>query len=1325
MSLSEPLESCDVLRKAGTAVVTAFDLRSRFPGYTAIRRDRPAEAGAENIGGGLLALLVDGLWWTPTRGAPPIVVEADDLTEMQDLTVYPHRAEKIRIAHLYIPPALANSPADPFKPAALPDGACTFGDLNAHHESWDPTFHLKSNRRGRNLRSWADETGARILNSGESTRIAAHSGTGVARTAPDVSIVPPRFRQAQWHVAECAGSDHSPVIVDLPLRCDPVRREGFSRTRWAWKRADWSRYRELTEQALAPAALPDASADVATLNGRLTEAILGAARAAVPTGNGRPGEKNKEWWSPQIKELANLRRQARKKALETGAKEDAARWSHLNNVTKRVIRKAKQESWQDFATTLDVSTDPTKIFNTIKAMDGRIPTTRSMPVMYDGERVLTDGRDKAELLARRYADVSRLESTDPAAERRLKSEIERRLREEEPTPAYARRPLPAAMLADLEALARPFQPEELRTALRSLRLRKAPGPDGVANEMLTHLGEHGRAALLRLASASWEAHAVPAAWRLAEIIPLLKKGKDAQAAKSYRPVSLTSCVAKLVERLVRARLQHLTERWGLLHHEQAGYRRCRSCEEQLTLISQFIADGLERGESTVMLAVDFTAAFDRAKRELLYKKMLDKGFPPRAVRWVQAFLTRRRFRVRCGDLQSSLREAHEGFPQGTVLGPLLWDLFFDDIIDALKGQGFPKGSLEVVCFADDVTVLIRGTHLPTLYKRAQEALDRLSRWEVEHQARVSLDKTTVTVFVPSRTPLPAERRPKLWYPDQAVPAPFTGVKRAITYEARPKLLGLTYDERLTFQAHVTDLRPKIQRRAHTLGALNGTKWGCNIRSLRALHLSYVQSKTEYGLAAYGPFATEHTLHPLETEQYHAACKISGCPKSTRRQVALLEAGLESVAQRVDHKTAVQYERSLRLPAGNRARAAAEEQGPAAPKRRSWRTHARGVLAGAELDACAREPLATFSQIPPWEPTPEVTLCPDLVRPVTRKDPPAKRKAAALETLAQLEADAPVRGGAGIEAYTDGSVLDPREMRTGGGGYTLVDAGGATHRGKRAAGARCTSFRAELTALVKCLDDIIAGRDDTDAPIALPAARWELRIALDSRSAIQALARGPANQTGALEMTAWERLIRVSRTRNCHVTVQYVPGHVQLEPQEEADTTAKAAARECQQGKSPIPLSLVTAVLRAHRRDELQRQLRKAAPEHVWSRATDGKAPKHAGLSRALQRQLSQLRAGRCPTTQDVRVRFGSVKKEIDVPKATIGTYLAPAIGLTLGAGCEVVTVAERSGAAKSKIKVGWKLERVGKTTISSEGDYNRVMREHSGEKGVKLYFQKE
>jgi len=143
----------------------------------------------------------------------------------------------------------------------------------------------------------------------------------------------------------------------------------------------------------------------------------------------------------------------------------------------------------------------------------------------------------------------------------------------------------------------PFTLAELKTVLRSLRRRKAAGPDEIANEFLKHLGPLGQEALLALCNASWARAEVPMAWRIANIIPLLKQGKDPQAAKSYRPVSLTSNVAKVMERLVRARLQYVTERWGLLNPQQAGYRRCRSAEEQLVLITQCLGDALVDGES--------------------------------------------------------------------------------------------------------------------------------------------------------------------------------------------------------------------------------------------------------------------------------------------------------------------------------------------------------------------------------------------------------------------------------------------------------------------------------------------------------------------------------------------------------------------------------------------------------------------------------------------------------------------------------------------------------------------------------------------------------
>ena len=108
------------------------------------------------------------------------------------------------------------------------------------------------------------------------------------------------------------------------------------------------------------------------------------------------------------------------------------------------------------------------------------------------------------------------------------------------------------------------------------------------------------------------------------------------------------------------------------------------------------------------------------------------------------------------------------------------------------------------------------------------------------------------------------------------------------------------------------------------------------------------------------------------------------------------------------------------------------------------------------------------------------------------------------------------------------------------------------------------------------------------------------------------------------MRTWERLIRVCRVRHAHVTIQYVPGHVELEKQEEADVLAKEAAQSCRQEEAPVSLGLVKAILRAQLKEELRGNIPK---EHLWARSMDGKNPKHDGLTRRQQRILSQLRAG--------------------------------------------------------------------------------------------------
>ena len=124
-----------------------------------------------------------------------------------------------------------------------------------------------------------------------------------------------------------------------------------------------------------------------------------------------------------------------------------------------------------------------------------------------------------------------------------------------------------------------------------MKTKKAPGADGVCTKHLLHLGPLAQDALLRLISMTWCSAEVPSNWRRAVIIPIPNAGKDPQDVSSYRPISLTSHVAKLMERMVAARLMHLLDRDNIIPAEQVGFRRGRSAEDNLGRLMQEVQDG--------------------------------------------------------------------------------------------------------------------------------------------------------------------------------------------------------------------------------------------------------------------------------------------------------------------------------------------------------------------------------------------------------------------------------------------------------------------------------------------------------------------------------------------------------------------------------------------------------------------------------------------------------------------------------------------------------------------------------------------------------------
>ena len=183
--------------------------------------------------------------------------------------------------------------------------------------------------------------------------------------------------------------------------------------------------------------------------------------------------------------------------------------------------------------------------------------------------------------------------------------------------------------------------------LSRLQLKKAPGPDGLSNEMLRHLGPIARGALLAIINRSWRTAEVPKQWRQATVVPIPKSGKDKSLVASYRPIALTSHVGKLAERLIKSRLTYLSESRGLVPPEQVGFRAGRAVEDNLGRLVQEVQDGWQRpkarrrdppegttAQKYVLVAYDFARAYDVVDHRLLRLRLLELGLPHCMVEWI-------------------------------------------------------------------------------------------------------------------------------------------------------------------------------------------------------------------------------------------------------------------------------------------------------------------------------------------------------------------------------------------------------------------------------------------------------------------------------------------------------------------------------------------------------------------------------------------------------------------------------------------------------------------------------------------------------------------
>ncbi len=257
--------------------------------------------------------------------------------------------------------------------------------------------------------------------------------------------------------------------------------------------------------------------------------------------------------------------------------------------------------------------------------------------------------------------------------------------------------------------------------LNNIKVHKATGPDDIPARLLKECAPAITPVLTLIFQISFKQGRIPKDWKHANVTPLFKKGDRANPA-NYRPVSLTSICCKTLEHIIHSQIMQHLEKNGLLTDFQHGFRKRRSCETQLLQAIDDLARALNDNQQYDLILLDFSKAFDKVPHKRLLTKMSHNGVRGRTLDWIGSFLGDRTQSVVLNNQRSSESKVTSGVPQGTVLGPLLFLVYINDLPDVIT----PGTTARL--FADDCA-LYRKIENEEDQAILQNDLDKLVEWE--------------------------------------------------------------------------------------------------------------------------------------------------------------------------------------------------------------------------------------------------------------------------------------------------------------------------------------------------------------------------------------------------------------------------------------------------------------------------------------------------------------------------------------------------------------------------------------------------------------------
>ena len=372
---------------------------------------------------------------------------------------------------------------------------------------------------------------------------------------------------------------------------------------------------------------------------------------------------------------------------------------------------------------------------------------------------------------------------------------------------------------------------EIRELLLGVNWSKASGPYSIPSNIVKTFKDVFYEPLLAIVNKSLSEGIFPDLLKFATVHPIYKKG-DKSICANYRPISILSNISKILERAMYNRIELFLNEFNLIYENQFGFRKKHSTEHALTAIIEQIRANLDNKTFSAAVFIDLEKAFDTVNHSILLKKLNHYGITNIANRWLGSYLSNRMQNVSLNGVSSENEPISCGVPQGSILGPLLFLIYIDDL-------RFSLNNCSVFHFADDTNLLFSVKNPKIMSKIINHELKKLFEWLCSNRLSLNANKTEFLIFRPPRANLRVTLR-------------LNGV--TIFESPKIKYLGIILDSRLTWKHHVNELCKKLGR---SLGMLYKTRKLCNENILRSLYFSLFNSHASYGLAVWGQCLSEY------------------------------------------------------------------------------------------------------------------------------------------------------------------------------------------------------------------------------------------------------------------------------------------------------------------------------------------------------------------------------------------------------------------------------------------------------------------------------------